>query len=99
VLRSVPQALKSSDPVKALTDCLERVSEDEKIEEPGGFRKAFAVNLACKTAIKAGRKLTVDEIEFLIKHIEDGTYYTCPHGRPTIIELDEDWFRKAFKRS
>ena len=98
VLRGVPQEIGSSDPATVLTDCLERVSHDEAISEPGGFKRAFDTNLACKSAIKAGHPLTEREIEFLIGHIEDGTFYTCPHGRPAVIRLDEEWFRKIFKR-
>ncbi len=98
VIRAVPQALKD-DPVKTFTDLIERAVNDENISESGGFRRAFIVNLSCKSAIKAGQKLTDEEIGFLIEHIGDGTYFTCPHGRPTIIRLDEEWFRRAFKRS
>ncbi|MCX6646792.1 MAG: DNA mismatch repair endonuclease MutL [bacterium] len=99
VLRSIPQSLKEADPVRAFTDIIEKASENEDITEPGGFRRAFTVNLACKSAIKAGQKLTEQEISYLIGQIKDGTYYTCPHGRPTIIRLDEDWFQRVFKRS
>lgn len=99
VLRAVPQALKDTDPVMAFTDIIENAAENLDISEPGGFRNAFIVNLACKSAIKAGQSLTEQEISYLIGQIRDGTYYTCPHGRPTIIRLDEDWFRRAFKRS
>ena len=98
-LRAVPQALKDSDPSSALTDILEKASQDEKLDEPGGFRRAFTINLSCKSAIKAGHSLTEEEIAFLIGHIMDGTYVTCPHGRPTLLKLDEDWFRRSFKRS
>ena len=99
VLRSIPQALRRDDPVEALTDILEKASEEENLDEPDGFRRAFITNLSCKSAIKAGQPLTDEEIRYLIDHIRDGTYITCPHGRPTMIRLDEDWFRRAFKRS
>jgi DNA mismatch repair protein MutL len=99
VIRSVPQVLVDSDPVQAFTDVMERASQDEELKADGGFRKAFIMNLACKSAIKAGQKLSDSEIDYLVDHIKDGTFYTCPHGRPTIIRLDEDWFRNSFKRS
>ena len=99
VLRAVPQALKETDLVRAFTDIIEKAADDENLSEPDGFRHAFIVNLACKSAIKAGQVLTEQEISFLIGQIKDGTYFTCPHGRPTIIRLDEDWFQRVFKRS
>jgi DNA mismatch repair protein MutL len=99
VMRAVPLELTDSDPVQALIDCLENVAREEDIDDPEVFRRAFSANLACKSAIKAGKKLSDDEMRYLAAHIEKGNYYTCPHGRPTIIRLDEDWFRRAFKRS
>ena len=98
VLRAVPQALKSDDPVEAFTDLLESAAEDEELTDEG-FGKAFLINLSCKTAIKAGQALTDEEIGYLVSHIGDGTFLTCPHGRPTMIRLDEEWFRRSFKRS
>jgi len=99
VLRSVPHVLAGGDPSRAFVDIIERVGDDEDARSQDGFRRGFVVNLSCKSAIKAGQKLSEPEIEYLISHIGDGTYYTCPHGRPTIIRLDEDWFRRVFKRS
>ena len=99
VLRAVPQELRDADPVQALTDCLEMAGQNEDIHNPDTFRRAFSINLACKSAIKAGTPLTEEEMRFLTRHVDDGTFYTCPHGRPTIIKLDEDWLRRAFKRT
>lgn len=99
VLRAVPQELGSIDPVTAFIDCLEKASQDEDIREPGGFRKAFEINLACKSAIKAGQILSDDEIAYLVDHLPDGSFHTCPHGRPAVVTLDEEWFRRIFRRS
>ncbi|MFH1675637.1 MAG: DNA mismatch repair endonuclease MutL, partial [bacterium] len=99
VLRAVPSELSEGDPARVFLDCIERVSQDENISSPGEFRKSFITNLACKSAIKAGKKLTESEIGFLLKHIDNPTFLTCPHGRPTVIRLDEEWFKNAFKRS
>jgi DNA mismatch repair protein MutL len=99
VLRAVPTELADSDPVSAFTDCLERASQDEEAKLPGGFKRAFLINLACKSAIKAGHPLTDQEVEFLVGHVGNTAFHTCPHGRPAVIKLDEEWFRRVFKRS
>ncbi len=60
--------------------------------------KAIALT-ACHTAVKAHDKLTNREIYALIDLLR--TYnqpYTCPHGRPIIIELTEHELEKLFKR-
>ncbi len=54
---------------------------------------------SCKAAVKAHDKLSHDEIYALLALLR--TYkqpYTCPHGRPIIIELTEYELEKLFKR-
>lgn len=55
--------------------------------------------LACKAAVKANDKLTINEME---KLLEDLRYmddpFTCPHGRPTTIKMTLTEIEKKFKR-
>ncbi|MBI4722557.1 MAG: DNA mismatch repair endonuclease MutL [Candidatus Stahlbacteria bacterium] len=53
--------------------------------------------LACKSAIKAGKKLLPEEIEALTKSLfaTDNPYF-CPHGRPTIIKLTKTELEHRF---
>jgi DNA mismatch repair protein MutL len=55
---------------------------------------------ACKAAIKAGAKLTDNEIEHLLadkERIERAS--RCPHGRPTVIKFTIAELEKQFKRT
>ncbi|WP_125153701.1 DNA mismatch repair endonuclease MutL [Clostridium rectalis] len=55
--------------------------------------------IACKSAVKAHDKLSLNEMETLIKklrYINDP--FTCPHGRPTIIKITLNELEKRFKR-
>ncbi len=55
---------------------------------------------ACKAAIKAGSKLTDNEIEQLLadkERIERAS--RCPHGRPTVIKFTMAELEKQFKRT
>ncbi len=55
---------------------------------------------ACKAAIKAGQKLTDNEIEQLLadkEKIESPS--RCPHGRPTVIKFTSAELEKQFKRT
>ena len=72
-----------------------------------GGKKADARNLldelmnmmACKAAVKAGDKLTPDEITALLEqrqHFQD-THH-CPHGRPTALFFSREQLDKMFKR-
>ena len=72
-----------------------------------GGKKADARNLldelmnmmACKAAVKAGDKLTPEEITALLEqrqHFQD-THH-CPHGRPTALFFSREQLDKMFKR-
>ncbi|MGN0771722.1 MAG: DNA mismatch repair endonuclease MutL [Christensenellales bacterium] len=53
---------------------------------------------ACKAAIKAGDKLSNEQIESLLKNMKDGVPMQCPHGRPAVIRLSRTDLDKMFKR-
>jgi len=55
---------------------------------------------ACKAAIKAGQKLSDNEIEQLLADREKGEFTShCPHGRPTTIKFSIAELQKQFKRT
>ena len=56
-------------------------------------------NIACKSAIKANRKLTITEIDYILRKIEStANGGICNHGRPTWIELSMKSLDKLFYR-
>lgn len=55
--------------------------------------------LACRGAIKAGDKLTKIQCKELLEQLEKTpNNYTCPHGRPTKVEIPLRNIHKFFKR-
>ena len=63
-------------------------------------RDALAATFACKAAIKAGDKLTQEEMHVLIEQLfETQMPYVCPHGRPIVIKLAIDELDRRFGRS
>ncbi len=62
------------------------------------MRKQIA-QMACKRAIKAGDKLSEDEVKgFLKEMLQSDSMPTCPHGRPIVIEMTQYMLEKRFKR-
>ena len=62
------------------------------------LREKILISMSCKGAIKAGEKLTLEEMEIMIEKLHNIGKYTCPHGRPIILKLTEDEIEKKFKR-
>lgn len=55
---------------------------------------------SCKTAVRAGDKLSNNEVASLIKQVDEtGMVLQCPHGRPVIIKLSRKEIEKWFKRT
>ncbi|MFH0953338.1 MAG: DNA mismatch repair endonuclease MutL [Verrucomicrobiota bacterium] len=55
---------------------------------------------ACKAAVKARDRLTLDEIEQLVVDLARAEMpYTCPHGRPTIVFTSFDELHRKFGRA
>lgn len=55
--------------------------------------------MACKSAIKANKKLDEREIEALLRRLEAlENPFTCPHGRPAILKIRRYELEKLFKR-
>ncbi len=55
---------------------------------------------ACKAAVKAGQRLTDEEIQQLLADRERfETTNRCPHGRPTTIKFTVSELEKQFKRT
>ena len=62
-------------------------------------RRGEIMQMACKSAVKAGDALSDSEIEALISAMrETGAPPTCPHGRPVVKALSRRELEKMFKR-
>ncbi len=61
--------------------------------------REFAASVACHSAIRAGQRLSDDDMRSLFESLfacDNPT--TCPHGRPTIVEFSAIDFEKMFAR-
>jgi DNA mismatch repair protein MutL len=58
------------------------------------------IRFACRASVKAGEELTTFQIKELLDNLgKCDNPYTCPHGRPTIINFNISNLEKKFKRS
>lgn len=58
------------------------------------------IRFSCRASIKAGDELTTFQINQLLDKLEKcDNPFTCPHGRPTIINFSTSDLEKKFKRT
>ena len=63
------------------------------------IKRERIIKAACRSAVKAGDKLTDDELKSLVdSFIHTNVIPTCPHGRPVISVLTKRQIEKSFKR-
>lgn len=69
---------------------------EKKLEQRDNLAKSYS----CKTAIKAGDKLSEREMRLLIDQLfATSNPYVCPHGRPIVIKISLDEFDRRFGRT
>ena len=60
---------------------------------------SYLMQTACKSAVKAGQKLSQMQIEQLLKRLDkDKPVLLCPHGRPIISVVNRAQIERWFKR-
>ena len=105
IIRTIPSIMKTTisyDIAKDIIDIFkEHVSEIKKEMDFKDlkFVKDMISVFACRRSIKAGDRITVGQAEKLISELLAlDEPFTCPHGRPTIIILNEKYIEELFKR-
>ncbi len=99
-IRGVPLIFNNPVGVDFFNDILDLIlHENKKIESIFDLKLDKIASMACKSAIKANKYLDVKEVKELINQmltLENPS--TCPHGRPTMIEITKKEIEKLFKR-
>ena len=96
LLRGVPGLLSHRDPGGALSDVLDSMAEGAGMES---WEDRAAYSIACHTAIRAGKRLSHEEMSELTRQLERcGQPNTCPHGRPTMLHLSSGQLEREFGR-
>jgi DNA mismatch repair protein MutL len=71
-----------------------------QLEKQLEVRDNLAKSFSCKTAIKAGDKLSDKEMRLMVDQLfATSMPYVCPHGRPIIIKIPLTEFDKRFGRT
>jgi DNA mismatch repair protein MutL len=99
LVRAVPAALKNPDAAGLLRDLAEEFAEDDAPVALEARLDAALARLACHRSIRAGRRLTGEEMSALLREMEATPRAgTCSHGRPTFLKLSRAELEKMFGR-
>ena len=99
IIEGIPEILTGKKYTVALHDIVEGIVRLESVSNIAETVDEILGNIACKSAIKANHKLSITEIEYILRKIESTTNGgICNHGRPTWIELSMKSLDKLFYR-
>ncbi|WP_224333622.1 DNA mismatch repair endonuclease MutL [Haloprofundus halobius] len=95
-LTAVPAPLGRVLDADALRDTLDTLRAGAKPEE---LRDELLKDLACHPSLKAGDTLSGEDATALLRRLgECDQPYACPHGRPTVLSIDESALVRGFER-
>ncbi len=100
LMTSYPAMLANMRPAEVLRQVLEPLMSGGHEPSAREVLDELLHMIACKAAIKAGDKLSSEEITALLEqryHYQD-THH-CPHGRPTALFFSRDQLDKMFGRT
>lgn len=99
VIEGIPADVRVGSERKILQDLLDEFRNNEH-HATVDARDNLAKSFACKAAIKAGDRLTTQEMLGLIDQLFLTTMpYVCPHGRPVVVKISLDELDKRFGRT
>lgn len=98
-LYSVPAVLSSEDIVEIVNGVLDDIRHSDAPKAKQGKSEMILHYMSCRSAIKFGQKLSIDEMDTLLSQLQKiDRPYTCPHGRPTMISLSFSELERMFGR-
>jgi DNA mismatch repair protein MutL len=98
-VREAPVALAGADVAAILRDALADLGAGGTAHRIDGSQNELLANIACRSAVRANRQLTVPEMNALLRDMElTERSGQCSHGRPTwtrltLAELDRIFLR------
>ena len=99
IVDALPACLGSASGVSVLAAVAQTLEQSGARGGTEHWAEERIAKAACRAAVKARDKLTLEEIEQLVVDLAGAEMpYTCPHGRPTLIFMSFHELDKKFGR-
>jgi DNA mismatch repair protein MutL len=100
LLDALPPFVKVADPRRFVVQVLDELKATGQEVNPMRLGELMVAKTVCRHAVKARDPLAGPELEGLIEDLRHCAMpYTCPHGRPTLIEMNFRELEKKFGRT
>ena len=99
LVSSYPAMLANHNPAEMLKSVIDKLMGEAKNLDRRDVLDELLHMISCKAAVKAGDKLSPEEITALLEQGElCQDSHHCPHGRPTALTFSREELDKKFKR-
>ena len=99
LVREIPALLGDTDVVSLVRDLADDLALYETGMALADRLESILSTMACHGSVRAGRRLTLGEMNALLRQMEATPYSgQCNHGRPTYVELKRRDVEKLFGR-
>jgi DNA mismatch repair protein MutL len=99
LVTAYPAILANQNPAEILGVVVDKLMQEGSTLSQQDLIDELLHMISCKAAIKAGDKLSAEEITALLEHRElCQDAHHCPHGRPTALVFSRDELDRRFKR-
>jgi DNA mismatch repair protein MutL len=99
LIRAMPALLHKVTPERLVRDLAERLAGGSLPPSPDLLLQDLLATVACKAAVKAGDRLSSEEIEALLARRNLATTHHCPHGRPSSLSWTRSELERQFGRT
>lgn len=100
LIRSYPAILGRRKPAEIVREVVDQLLTEGKNLEKRDLLDELLHMMSCKAAIKAGDRLSSEEIDALLelRHLCQDSHH-CPHGRPTALVFTKEELDRRFQRT
>lgn len=100
LLSSYPTLLGRKPPHEILRGVIDHLVTQERPPAKEALLHLLMATMACKAAVKAGDKLSPEEVAYLLhlREMAEDSHH-CPHGRPTSLLFSRAELDKQFRRT